>query len=65
MVSIPAEQQLRDALSAAGLAHHDYEALPGRFTTPTLLTRWLDAVSGDGDWSQNAAAHVLSNIPHG
>ena len=66
MVSIPAEQQLRDALSAAGLAHHDYEAnCLGDFTTPTLLTRWLDAVSGDGDWSQNAAAHVLSNIPHG
>ena len=34
----------------------------GDFTTPTLLTRWLGAVTGEGDWSQNAAAHVLSSI---
>ena len=34
----------------------------GEFTTPTLLTRWLEEVSGEGDWSQNAAAHVLSRI---
>ena len=34
----------------------------GNFTTPTLLTRWLGEVSGEGDWSHNAAAHVLSTI---
>lgn len=34
----------------------------GEFTTPTLLTQWLEAVSGEGDWSKNAAAHVLSSI---
>ena len=83
MVSIPTEQQLRDTLSAAGSAHHDYGAnflkgardeqwtewysayvlgRLGDFTTPTSLTRWLKAVSGEGDWSQNAAAHVLSTI---
>lgn len=26
MASIPTEQQLRDVLSAAGMAHHDYES---------------------------------------
>ena len=83
MVSIPTEEQLRQALAAAGSAHHDYEASflggardqqwagwysayvlgrLGDFTTPTLLTRWLEAVSGEGDWSQNADAYVLSNI---
>ena len=83
MVSIPTEQQLKDTLSAAGSAHHDYEAnflsgardeqwagfysayvlgRLGDFTTPTLLTRSLKAVSGDGDWSQNAAIRVLSTI---
>ncbi len=83
MVSIPTEQQLRDTLSAAGSAHHDYEAnflsgvrdehwagwysayvlgRLGDFTTPTVLTRSLKAVSGEGDWSQNAAVHVLSNM---
>ena len=34
----------------------------GDFTTPTLLTRSLTAVSGEGDWSRNAAVHVLSTI---
>ena len=34
----------------------------GDFTTPTLLTRWLAEVSGEGDWSKNAAAHVLANM---
>lgn len=34
----------------------------GEFTTPTLLTKGLKAVSGDGDWSRNAAVHVLSTI---
>ena len=34
----------------------------GDFTTPTFLTQWLKEVSGEGDWSKNAAAHVLSNI---
>ena len=83
MQSIPTEQQLKDTLSAAGSAHHDYEAnflsgardeqwagfysayvlgRLGDFTTPTLLTRSLKAVSGDGDWPQNAAIRVLSTI---
>ena len=30
----------------------------GDFTTPTMLTQQLGAVSGEGDWAQNAAAHV-------
>ena len=34
----------------------------GDFTTPTQLTRWFKEVSGEGDWSRNAAAHVLSKI---
>ena len=34
----------------------------GDFTTPTVLTRWLKEASGEGDWSKNAAAHVLSKI---
>ena len=83
MVAIPTEQQLRDALSAAGNAHHDYEAnflrgarderwagwysayvlgRLGDFTTPTSLTQWLETVTGEGDWSQNAAAYVLSSL---
>ncbi len=83
MVSIPTEQQLKDTLSAAGSAHHDYETnflsgardeqwagwysayvlgRLGDFTTPTSLTRWLETVSSEGDWSQTAAAHVLSSI---
>ena len=83
MVSIPTEQLLRETLSTAGIAHHEYEAnflngardeqwagwysayvlgSLGDFTTPTLLTRWLEEVSGEGDWQKNAAAHVLSNI---
>lgn len=32
----------------------------GDFTTPTALAGWLAEVSGDGDWSENAAAHVVS-----
>jgi len=83
MVSIPTEQQLRETLSAAASAHHDYETnflggarderwagwysayVLGRlsdFATPTLLTRWLETVSSEGDWSQDAAAHVRSSI---
>ena len=83
MISAPKEQQLRQTLSAAGSAHHDYESnfldgardeqwagwysayvlgRHGDFTTPTLLTQWLEEVSGEGDWSENAAAHVLSRI---
>ncbi len=86
MASTPTEQQLRDTLSAAGSAHHDYEAnflngardeqwpgwysayvlgRLGDFTTPTRLARWLQAVSGEGDWSRNAAAHVLSSMAAG
>ncbi len=86
MASIPTEQQLRETLSAAGSAHHDYESnflsgvhdeqwagwysayvlgRLGDFTTPTLLTRWLQGVSGEGDWSGNAAGQVLSNIQAG
>jgi len=34
----------------------------GEFTTPTTLTRWLEGVSGDGDWSMNAASYVQSVI---
>ena len=83
MVSIPTDQELSEALSAASTAHHEYESNVlsgvrdehwagwysayvlgrlGEFATPTLLTRWLEEVSGEGDWSKNAAAHVLSNI---
>ena len=86
MVSKPTEERLRERLSAAGSAHHDYESnflsgthdeqwagwysayvlgRLGEFTTPTLLTRSLEEVSGEGDWSKNAAAHVLSNIGGG
>jgi len=82
MGSIPTEQELMKALSAAGTAHHDYESnflqgAPdehwpgwyaayvlgrlGDFTTPTTLAGWLSEVSGEGDWSQNAATHVVSN----
>ena len=84
MVSIPTDQQLTEALSAAGSAHHDYETnflsgardqqwagwysayvlgRLGDFTTPTRLTRSLAAVSGEGDWSRNAAAYVLAQLP--
>ena len=86
MASIPTEQQLRDTLSAAGSAHHDYEVnflggardeqwagwysayvlgRLGDFTTPTLLTGWLQAASGEGEWATNAAAHVRSSIGAG
>lgn len=34
----------------------------GDVTTPTLLTQWLGQVSGEGDWSENAAALVLQNL---
>ncbi len=34
----------------------------GDFTTPTSLTRWLEEVSGEGDWSKNAAAHIHSKL---
>ena len=83
MIPVPSEQQLREALSSAATAHHDYQSnflggsrdqqwagwysayvlgRLGHFTTPTTLTRWLKEVSGEGDWSQNAAAHVRSSI---
>ena len=83
MVRMPTEQQLIEALFAAGKAHHEYESnylggerdkhwpgwysafvfgYLGGFTTPTSLTRWLEEVSGDDDWSKNAAAHVLSSM---
>ena len=83
MASTPTEQQLHDALSAAGSAHHDYESnfrdgvhdeqwagwysaytlgRLGGFTTPSLLTQWLGQVSGEGDWTTNAAADVLARI---
>ncbi len=79
---MPTEEQLRKTLSAAGIAHHDYQSnflkgvrdeqwagwysayVLGRlsdFTTPSLLTRLLVEVSGEGDWSQNAAVYVLAN----
>ena len=83
MTSRPTEQQLKEALFAAGKAHHDYESnflsgdsdeqwsgwysayvlgRVGDFTTPTLLTLWLEEAPGEGDWSKNAAAHVFSKI---
>jgi hypothetical protein len=86
MVSVPTEPKLREALSTAGTAHHDYESnflggsrdeqwagwyaayalgRLGQFTTPTLLTGWLVEASSEGDWSKNAAAHVLSNMATG
>jgi len=34
----------------------------GDFTTPTVLTRWLEDVSLEGDWFKNAAAYVRSKI---
>jgi hypothetical protein len=34
----------------------------GEFTTPTILTRLLEEVTNEGDWSTNAAALVLSKI---
>ena len=37
----------------------------GDLTTPTLLTRWLEEVSGEGDWSESAAAHLLSRLETG
>lgn len=52
---------VRDAQWAGWYAAYVLGRL-GDFTTPTLLTRWLEEVSGEGDWSRNAAAHVLSNI---
>jgi len=83
MDSIPTAQDLTEALSAAGSAHHDYESnflqgardehwsgwyaayvlgRLGDFTTPTTLAGWLSEVSGDGNWSKNAANHVVSKI---
>jgi hypothetical protein len=83
MDSIPTEQQLKETLSAAGNAHHEYETnflngvrdeqwagwysayvlgRLGEFATPTLLTRWLEKVSSEGDWSTNAAVQVRSKI---
>ena len=83
MDSIPTEQQLKETLSAAGSAHHEYETnflngvrdeewagwysayvlgRLGEFTTPTLLTRWLEKVSSEGDWSMNAAVQIRSKI---
>ncbi len=80
---MPTHEQLREALSAAGSAHHEYESnflsgardeqwagwysayvlgRLGDFTTPTLLTRWLEEAPGEGDWPRNAAAHVHSKI---
>ena len=34
----------------------------GDFTTSTSLRRWLQEVSGEGDWSVLAARHVLSMV---
>lgn len=34
----------------------------GDFTTPTKLARWLEEVSGKGDWSSNAAALIISRL---
>jgi len=80
---MPEEQRLKEALAAAGSAHHDYESnylngvrdahwagwyaayvigRLGDFTTPTSLSRWLEEVSGDGDWSENAAAYVFGKL---
>ena len=82
MISAPTIAELREALSAAGDAHHEYESSflsgvrdeqwagwfaayvlgrVGDFITPTLLTRLLEEVSNEGDWSQNAADHVSAN----
>lgn len=35
------------------------------FTTPTSLARWLSEASGDGEWSQVAAAHVSAQLDGG
>ena len=35
----------------------------GDFTTPTMLTRQLEAVTGEGDWSQNVAGQVRASLP--
>ena len=34
----------------------------GDFTTPTTLAGWLCEVSGEGDWTKNAASHIFSNV---
>jgi hypothetical protein len=34
----------------------------GDFATPTTLTRLLKEVTGEGDWSENAARHALSTF---
>ncbi len=83
MGSVPTEQDLKEALSAAANAHHDYESnflssardeqwsgwyaayvlgRLGDFTTPTTLAGWLGEVSGEGDWTKNAASHIFSNV---
>ncbi len=80
---MPTETQLKDALAAAGSAHHDYESRfldgspdeqwagwysayalgrLGDFTTPTVLTELLQQASGEGDWAEYAAEHVVSKL---
>lgn len=34
----------------------------GDITTLTLLARWLQEVSSEGDWSADAAEHIRSRI---
>jgi CRISPR/Cas system-associated endonuclease Cas3-HD len=34
----------------------------GDFTSPTLLTQWLEEVSDEKSWFKKAAAHVHSKI---
>ena len=34
----------------------------GNFTTPTLLTQWLEEVSDKKEWFKKAAEHVLHNL---
>ena len=34
----------------------------GDFATPTALTNWLEEVTGDGDWSENAADLVTAKL---
>ncbi len=49
MASIPAEQELKDALASAGQAHHDYEA------------NFLGGVR-DEHWAGWYAAYVLGRL---
>lgn len=34
----------------------------GEFTTPTLLTKWLQEAQGEGDWEHFTAEYVMKKL---